>query len=147
MTMEKFDPARERRVWQRVNAQQPQREDLRPLVLLAQEAAGDFRFLAGQLKGPAAEQAKRLYEGAQETVACLKGMELLRSGANRRQQPLPQSQGNVRRVLERSYHRARKLAGEYTARSGDSECGMVFMALAQREQDNAMRLAALLGKL
>lgn len=147
--MGSFDPSMERKVWQRVNAQPGPvpRDDLRGLLLLAQEAAGDYRFLMGQLKGPAADQAKKLWEGSQETVACLKGLQQMRSTASRKTEPLPAQQQTPRRVLERSYHRARKLAGEYTARSAEAECGIVFMRLAQREQENCVRLAALMGKL
>lgn len=146
--MGKFDPSMERKVWQRVQSTggQPQREDLRGLILTAQEAAADYRFLMGQLKGPAAEQAKKLWEGAQETVACLRGLQQLRSVPPRKMAPPTPGQQSVRRVLETGYHRCRRMAGEYTARSADGECGLVFMRLAQREQENCVRIAALLGQ-
>lgn len=146
--MDRFDPAAERKVWQRVQSTggQIQREDLRGLILSAQEAAADYRFLMGQLKGTAADQAKKLWEGAQETVACLKGLQQLRAVQPRRIVSPPKQQQSVRRVLESSYHRCRRMAGEYTARSADGECGFVFMRLAQREQENCVRIAALLGQ-
>lgn len=149
MHMGKFDPSVEQKVWQRVNAQggQQGRDDLRPLIMSAREAAADYRFLRDQLKGPAGEQAKKLWEGAQETLSCLHGLQLLRGGAVRKQQPLPQSQQPLRRVLEVSYHRCRRMAAEYTARSAETECGMVFVRLAQREQEHCVRLAWILGQM
>ncbi|MDO5400101.1 MAG: hypothetical protein Q4F17_03850 [Eubacteriales bacterium] len=145
--MEKMDASLERRVWQRVSrGPQPQREDLRPLVQAAREAAGDYRFLAAHLTGAAGDQAKRLYELAQDTAACLRGVQLLRGAAPGKQGPVPGGQSGLRPVLERSCRRARTMAGEYMARSADPECGPVFMALAQREQDAFGRLVSLLGQ-
>lgn len=144
--MEKFDPKKERRVWQRVNqGMQPQREDLRGLLQLAREAAGDYRFLAAHMTGPAGEQAKLLYEGALDTAACLRGMQLLRGITPGKPGALPMNQQSVRQVLERSCRRARKMAVEYMSRSADAECGMVFMALAHREEDACVKLTGLLG--
>lgn len=147
MYMEKIDPQMERRVWQRVG-QGPgtQREDLRPLLALAWEAAGDYRFLLTRLTGPAGEQAKMLYEAAQDSCACLRGLQLLRGASPAKQPPLPQVQQTARHVLERSYRRARSLAGAYMARAGDGECGMVFVALAKREEENCVRLAGMMGR-
>lgn len=144
--MEKFDRAAQQRVWQRVSAPaSPQREDLRPLILSAQEAAADFRFLMGQLKGPQSELARKLWEGAQETAACLRGLQQLRAVPTKPlAQPCPQA--NLPRLLEQSYHRARRLAVEFTARSADPESGMVFARLAQREQENCVKIAVLMGQ-
>lgn len=145
--MEKLDSGMERRVWQRVGqGLPPQREDLRPLIQAAREAAADYRFLSAHLTGPAGEGAKKLFEGAQDTVACLRGLQHLRGTPLGKQTPLPQVQQTVLRVLERSYHRARKMSGEYLSRSADAECGAVFQALAKREEENCVRIAGMMGR-
>lgn len=143
-----MDSSMEKRVWQRVSAPggRQKQEDLRRLLTTAREAAGDYRFLAARLTGPAGEQAKKLHESGEENAACLRGILLLLGAVPGDQKPLPIGRPSVRRVLEGCYHRARMLAGEYTARSAEAEFGMVFLGLAQREQENCMRLASLLGK-
>lgn len=141
--MEKFDPSMESRVWQRVTGSAGvRRQDLGQLLLAAREAAGDYRYLAAHMTG---DQAKKLHERAQDTVERLQGLQRLSGGEPRKPPALPQNQTSVRRVLEQSYHRSRRLAAEFTARSADPEWGMVFAGLAQREQENAMRIAGLMG--
>lgn len=145
--MEKPTPMTERQVWQRVAAAPPPAASLRPLLAPVQEAAQDYRFLAAHLKGSAAEAARRLYDQTQDSLSCLRGLEQLRGSLPKRLPPPITQPKDLRRCLERSYHRARRLAAEYTARSADAETGFVFLALAQREQQACVTLASLLGSL
>lgn len=144
--MEKFDPSMETKVWRRVTAPAPPQrgEDLGPLIFAAQEAVRDYRFLREKLKGQ--DMPRLLLEAALDTLACLKGLQQLRSAAPAKTAPLPPPVPSLRRVLEQSYHRCRRMAAEYTARSADAQWGIVFAKLAQREQENCVRLAGLLGQ-
>lgn len=145
--MENFDANVEQQVWQRVFAQPEQkREDLRPLVLAAMEAAAAYRELAGMLAGSRQEQAKRLYQEQQSTVTCLRGMQRLSGSGGEPPKALPRPREPAQKLLEKNYHRAKRAMTEYTARSLDSEFGVVFQHLAQREGEHCVMIARLLGQ-
>lgn len=144
--MEKIDRDLEAQVWQRVMGQpEAQRADNRPLLLLSWEAAGTYRHLAGILSGKAGERARRLQDRAMDSVAALKGIRLLSGGQVGHLAPVPIPKEPARRLLEKSYFRARALMTEYTARELDGEFGVVYQRLAARERENCAMLAQLLG--
>lgn len=143
-----MDETTQRQVWQRVFAgpgEQP-RDAMQPLILQAMEAMQAYRFLTGALQGTSRQIARRLYEGAQKTVACLNGMRVLSGDHSTKPKELPMPKAPVARVLEKSYHRARRAMAEYTAWSVEPEFGSVFRALAQREEVHCTLLAQLLGR-
>lgn len=147
--MENIDPNMEQRVWGRVMGKQepqPEREDLRSLMLAALEAAAAYRYLANALSGKHRERMKGLYEKEQANIACLRGMQLL-SGANLRSAAMSAPKEAHRKALEKSYHRARRALTEYTARTVDSEFGAVFQSMADREREGLAVLAEVLGSL
>lgn len=147
--MGNMDRGKERQVWQRVMAGHERgegREDLRMLTLSAQEAAGAYRYVAAQLTGPSRDLARRLQEEEQATVAALWGLHRLSGGGGDRPKPMPAPQGGADKVLARYYHRARKTAAEYMARSVEPETGAVFRSLAQREESHCLLIAQLLGR-
>lgn len=146
--MEKMDRNAEQQVWQRVFARppmQPGREDLRMLMLSAMELAAGYRLLAGTLAGRTGEQAKRLLEGEQANIACLKGMQHLAGGAEGKPKALGAPGGPARKVLEKSYYETRRALTEYTARLADPEFGAVFQKMADRERGHCAILVEMLG--
>ncbi len=138
----------EHQVWQRVLASpEAKGESLRPLLLPAMEAAGAYRALSNTLTGTSRDLAKKLYQLQSETVACLRGLEML-SGAQRAQiKALPQPRERGRYLAEKCYHRALHAMTEYTARSLDTAFGTVFQSLAHQEGENCKTIAQLLGTL
>lgn len=148
--MGNVDQGKERQVWQRVLAgkeAQGGREDMRMLVLSSQEAASAYRHISSQLTGTGRELARRLQEEELTTAAILRGIERLSGGTGARPKPTPAIQGPADKVLARCYHRARRMAAEYTARSMEVEFAAVFRILAQREERHCLHIAQLLGNL
>lgn len=146
--MERIERGMEAQVWSRVmGPPEAQREDVRSLLLTAWEAASVYRHLTGLLTGISREQAKKLQNRAMESVAALKGLQLLSGGQPGKLLPVPIPKEPARRLLEKSFFRAKQLMTEYTARALDPELGVVYQQLADRERQNSIALAELLGAL
>ena len=145
--MEHFDSNVEQQVWQRVLAQpaQPQRGDLRSLQLAAMELAAAYRHLANTLTGRGRENTKRLYEGETANIACLRGMRILSGVAGEKAKAMNVPKESVEKMLEKCYHKTRRVMAEYMARSVDGEFGEVFRKMAQREGEHCAIIAELLG--
>lgn len=145
--MEKLDLNRELQVWQRVSAGlRPEAEDIRPLLLNGMESVAVFRHLMGVLQGKPRQQGKALVRMAQGTLDCLKGIQIMsgHSAGNLRIPPVPKELPV--RLLEKSYHRARRQAAEYTARTADPEWGILWQCLADRERESALLMAQMIGQ-
>lgn len=138
----------ETRVWQRVLAQpeQPQREDLKLLIIYAQELTAAYGRLMKETYGRNRELLRKLYEGEQTNVACLKGLSLLQ-GRQVKLNPIQAPREPAQKLLEKCYHRTRRAMAEYMARSAAAEFGEVFRAMADREGHNCGLLAEVLGGL
>lgn len=148
--MEQFDTDLEQRVWQRVRGsggEQPERMDLRALMLAAMENAAAFRQLTGMLAGKPRERAKRLHEGEQRNIACLKGIHLLSTGAPMKPKAMQIPGEPAGKLLEKCYHRTKRAMTEYTARTVDGEFGAVFQTMADRQREHCAMIAELLGEL
>lgn len=144
--MDQMEENVQQQVWQRVFAQPEQRrESLRPLILAAQEQASAYRQLVSTLTGAGRELAKALLQETQATILCLSGLEQLSENIPQPPKPAPLSREPARRLLEKSYHRAKRAMTEYTARSLDADFGVVFQHLAQREGLHCVKIAQLLG--
>nr|MBQ8244146.1 hypothetical protein [Oscillospiraceae bacterium] len=146
--MEKIERSMEEQVWRRViGTPEPMREDIRPLLLAAWEAASLYRHLAGLMTGRTRERAKLLERRGMDSVAALKGILRLSGGQPGNLLPVPIPKEPARRLLEKRYFRSLHLMAEYTARALDPEFGVVFQQLADRERQNSTALAELLGRL
>lgn len=148
--MEQFDPEVAARVWQRVQGRQeaePAGEDLRLLMQTEMELAAVYRRLAGQASGRSRELLRRLYEGEMANLACLKGIQTLRGGQMPKGNTLPGGKEGAGKALEKCYHRTRRLAGEYTARSAEAEFGAVFYTMAERERELCALAAEVIGEM
>lgn len=146
--MDKNDQNVERQVWQRVLAQPPAqtgREDLRMLMLAVMETAAGYRLLTGMLTGKARERVRGLWEGEQANLACLRGMQRLSGGGEDKSKTIPLPSEPARKLLEKSFYRTRRAMAEYAARLADPEFGVVFQAMADREQAHCVVLVELLG--
>lgn len=134
---------KERQIWQRVLAQPEQVQD-QTLIFWAQEDTAAFR---GLWERTHAEQARQLLESAQYALDCLYGIRRFSTGEMNRARPLPAPAEPVRRVLEKAYRRGIMQQREYTSRMADPRFGAVYAALARRQADAAVAVAAWLGSL
>lgn len=150
--MEKLDRKMEERVWSRVQGRimpdMPllRRENLKLLILEAQENAVAFRTLALQLIGKPWESLKGLESESMHLVGTLRGLSALQ-GEPVKLTPLPQQRDQPRKTLEKCFHRARHLWEELDRRSQDPEYGMVYRKLRELSQEHCARIAELFGKL
>lgn len=138
----------EARVWQRVLAQ-PQKtqvEDLKPLILVAQELTAVYGRLVREMTGRSRELLRRLQETELANIACLKGISALQ-GRGVRLNSIQVAREPAEKALEKCYHRTRRATTEYMARSAGAEFGEVYRALADREREQCVRLAEVLGNL
>ncbi len=146
--MAQFDSAKAARVWQRVqDTPKSQAEDLRPLIQEVQSLAAVYRQVSAQTSGRIKGLLATLHEDALRDMAALKGLQHLRGGLLPRANALPGNSSPAVKALEKCYHRSRRLAGEYTARSVDPEWGMVFAVLADRARVNCALTAEIIGEL
>ena len=138
---------REEQVWRRVFARPEDRgaPELGPLVGWSAESAAVYRQLLGN-STKHRELLRKLYEGEQATLACLRGIGVL-SGGREAASPLPPVREPAERALIKCYHRTRRAMVEYTARSAGTEFGGLFRSLADRAQAQCLLLAQLLGSL
>lgn len=148
MHLEKLDLNLETQVWRRIAGQpQPERSDLRPLLLLAWEQASVLRHLMGLLSGKSRERMKELAGKAHRSAQAVKGIMAMSGQPAGNLRPVPIPKEPARRLLEKSFHRSGRLMTEYTARAIDPESGVVYQGLADRERENALILAELIGSM
>lgn len=147
--MESLDKNREGQIWQRVRNSPavPPAGGLRALRREALGLAGIYRQLMSAMAGRAGEMAGQLYREEAASAACLRGLEVLRGedGGNMKI-PQPPKEPAVR-LLQGCYQRTRLCLTEYTARSAETESGIVFRRLADRAEAQCERIAQLLGML
>ena len=150
--MESLDRNMEQRVWKRVTAREEpnmpalQRENLKGLILEAQENAAAYRGLALQLIGKPWESLRRLENESMRQVYSLRGISALK-GEWVKLNPCPQQRDQPRRTLEKCFRRHQRLWEEMDRRCSDPEFGMVFRKLRLQAEVQCAAAAELLGKL
>ena len=134
-------------VWQRVlsGPRETPPQDLRQLQREAMELAAVYRNLAGQLAGKCREQAHRLYLVEKANADALNGLGILTRQGGEAVKIWQPGKEPARKLLERCYHQTRRCMTEYMARSADGEFGTVFRKLADREEQQCLLIAQLLG--
>ena len=145
--MENFDAAKATRVWQRVQASQPEAEGLPALIAGELEDAATYIQLARRLGGKDGQTLRRLAEAEQAHAACLKGIYTLITGEPIAPKIPPLRQEPAERTLRRCYGREMRCLAQYEARSADPEYGPVFANLAAREREHCMTVLELLGRM
>ena len=137
----------EAQVWNRVlqPAQEPAREELRPLLVAVLENAAVYGALEKKQSGWAAEQLRQLYRLAREDAACIRGLHRLRFGTPVKEAVVPEPVQPGPRLLEGCFHRCRRAMTEFMSRSAEGEQGAVFRSLADRAQEQCVLLTRLLG--
>ncbi len=134
---------REKQVWQRVNSfTPPDREEVRPWMLAAMEAAADYRQLAQSAAGRRKELLLRLAEGEESAAATLRGMLAATGGKTAFTAPPPRK---IQGVLPLRLRKCRESYRFYAGSSADPEYGPAFGYLARRQEEQMVLLLTLLG--
>ena len=145
--MNTIDPQKAAQVWQRVRGNQLSDRELTAMISNAWTTAATYLKLSRQLQGNQSAVLRRLYDGQQAHVACLKGIYTLITGTRPAVKALPLSGQDPEAILRRCYGRQMQALADYEAKSEDTEYGPVFARLADREKDNCRTLLELIGNL
>ena len=145
--MENFDAAKATRVWQRVQATQPEAEGLPALIAGELEDAATYIQLAKRLGGKEGQVLRKLAETEHSHAACLKGIYTLMTGEPINPRIPPLRQEEAARTLRWCYGREMRCLAQYEARANDPEYGPVFARLAAQEREHCMAVLELIGKL
>jgi len=148
--MEKIDPAKAARVWERVQATTPSVSREQGLLeLIAQEwtDANLYLQLSRRFQGKDSAVLRRMYEDEQSHCACLKGIYTLLTGTHPTVKAAPPVMEEPEPLLRRCYGREMRCLAQYEVRSADPEYGQVFARLADREREHCRMVLELLGNL
>lgn len=148
--MENFDPEKAARVWQRVQSREslePMREDPADLSRSVQELAALYQALARVLPGKNGERVRQLLREVQGSAACLRGLCALAGRAAQKSEAVRTQKEPPRRLLEKCYHRERKLLEGYTKRISDPEWGQIYSVLASGAGGRCVAVLEILGGL
>ena len=149
MQMERMDKNREGQIWQRVLNPQPvpPKDGLRGLRRESAALAGMYRQLMTSLNGKTGELAGQLYREEMEISNCLRGLEVLRGEDGGKLKPPQHPREPALRLLRSCHQKTRNCMTEYMVRTVDGETGAVFRRLADRAEQQCMRIAELAGML
>ena len=147
--MDKQDWNVEQQIWQRVraNREEGSKNDLRQLRREAMELAAVYLAVSSRLTGRQQELVNRLHAGERANGAALAGIRILSRQSAEQLKLWQPGKEEIKKLLERCYHRTRRCMTEYLARSADGEFGVVFERLAKREGEHCGMIAELLGSL
>ncbi len=145
--MENYDAAKATRVWQRVQASQPEAEGLPALIAGELEDAATYIQLARRLGSKEGQVLRQLAATEQSHAACLKGIYTLMTGEPINPRIPPLRQEPAERTLRRCYGKEMRCLAQYEARTSDPEYGPVFARLAAQEREHCMTVLELIGRL
>lgn len=148
MDMEKFDPEKAARVWERVQSRQmPElaREDPAVLIREAAALARMYRALAKQIPGADGERLGRMSGECRRCADCLRGIGIIRGGKLGAPQGEDDGRRQSRRLLESCCHRERDLQGALSRQTVDPEWGHIYRRLAEESERRCTAVLELLG--
>ena len=148
--METYDKQKAARVWQRVQAEQPQEASAVELQEMLEEEWLDgatYLQLARQFQGPIREKLQKMGKDEQTHAACLKGIYTLTTGGHPVQKTRQMPPESPHTILRRCYGREMRCFAQYEARANDPEYGQVFARMAQQEREHCRQILELLGRL
>lgn len=145
--MEKINPKQAAGVWERVTAGREQKVSMEQLVLDSWENAMGFLHLSRRVQGNKGARLHSLYQGAQQSTDCLRGICLLLTGSRPTLGNKPPKQESVESGLRSCYGRAMRLLARLEENRTDSQYGAVFGRLAVQQQEQCRQILELLGSL
>ena len=146
--MEQYDAAKARRVWQRVQTQEPPPPGSPALQTLMEEAWEDaklFRDMARRHKGQTATQFQFLYRQTMAHLRILKGVCALTEQCDPvfSQKPVPRETMSL--ALRRSYNRALQRLSWYAAKENDPQFGHILPLLIRQTRQHTQMLLQLMA--
>ncbi len=156
--MDKIDPQKAARVWQRVHTDAPAQNSVQappqnPVQglpeLIAQEwtDAAIYLQLSRRFQGKDSAILRQMAQQEQSHTACLKGIYTLITGAQPMVRAVPPAQESTQAILRRCYGREMRCLAQYEERASHPEYGQVFSRLAEQEREHCRLVLELLGKL
>lgn len=150
--MREFDKETVRKIWQRVQSEQPVSEARRENGSLTEWIAwelsfGDvYRRLAGKMSGQTAGKLRRLARQEQQHAGLLRGICVMTEGVAPRVHPAFMEKAPVSVLLRQCYGEKLRAISQYEKRAADSQFGEVYRKILQEEQDQCRFLLQLLGQ-
>lgn len=148
--MNTIDPTKAAQVWQRVRAGDPQSplgEDLGALITGEWESATTYLQLSRRLSGHPGALLRKLSEGEQSHVACLKGIYTLLTGKRPGFTGVKPGTDDIQRTLRRCYGQQMQRLACYESHTDDPQYGHIFARVAQQEREHCHKLLEILGLL
>ena len=144
--MEKYDARKAAGVWERVTASAtPERLDIEPMLALLWENAVAFLHLSKRSQGARSMQLHKLYQQAQQSTDCLKGICMLVNGSRPSLPNKLPGQEPAEATLRACYGRAMRLLAQMESVCQHKEYGPVFVRLATLQQEQCRQVLEILG--
>ena len=149
--MREFDKETVRKIWQRVQSEQPVSGDRRETGSLSEWIAwelsfGDvYRRLAGKMSGQTAGKLRQLARQEQQHAGLLKGICVMTEGISPEIHPIPVQKAPVTTLLRQCYGEKLRAISQYEKRAADSQFGKVFQNILEQEQQQCRFLLQLMG--
>ena len=149
--MEKIDPTKAARVWQRVQGSVTQinnlEQELQDFISHEWTDAATYLILSRRFQGRERMTLQKIYEQEQAHTACLKGIYTLITGRHPTVKAVQPPKEDTAQTLRRCYGREMQCLAQYEAHSADPDYGQVFTRLAQQEREHCRIVLELLGNL
>lgn len=149
--MREFDSETVRKIWQRVQSDQPVPEPARAKESLVEWIAWELAFadlyrrIAGKLSGQAANRLRQIARQEQHHARLLRGICVMTEGTVPKIHPVPVKKAPVSVLLRQCYGEKLRAISQYEKRCADSQFGEVFRTVLQQEQAQCRFLLQLLG--
>jgi rubrerythrin len=148
--MDRIDPQKVARVWQRVQTDMPVQNPTQGLLeLIAHEwtDAATYLQLSRRFQGKDSVLLRKMAQQEQSHCACLKGIYTLITGTPPVVRAVPPAQENTQAILRRCYGREMQCLARYEEKASDPEYGQVYSRLADQEREHCRLILELLGNL
>lgn len=148
--MEKIDPAKAQRVWQRVQSTAPgtaREQGLSELIAQEWTNAATYLLLARRIQGRSATLLRTVHQQEMANVACLKGIYTLITGSRPAVKAVPPAPKDPETALRRCYGQEMQCLAQYESRNDDPEYGKIYARLAEQKREHCRLVLEILGDL
>ena len=149
--MREFDSETVRKIWQRVQSDQPVPEPARETKSLSEWIAWELAFadlyrrMAGRLSGRAANQLRQLARQEQHHAQLLRGICVMTEGTVPKIHPVPVRKAPISVLLRQCYGEKLRVMAAYEKRTSDRQFGEIFLSMLRQEQEQCRFLLRLMG--
>ena len=144
--MERIDPQKAARVWQRVQGESNVNEGiLKELILEESMTATGWKQLARNSQGQRRQMLEQMERQGRERIACMRGICDLLTGKKPEVPNLPQPHTSAQALMRAGYGRLMKCLARYEALQADTTYGPAFVPMVAQTRDHCRNTLALLG--